>query len=141
MRTTDPTLPKEHDDAHHLTTRCGLHPGHLARRLVELPDIRPGRARPIDATRPERVDGDDRGGGGGPDCEPGWVDPIILSTKADADAPHPITTRDGSRVIGAWVNGLGWLPTDVVQSKAFDVDTWLAAERSLSAPVPGPAAD
>ena len=76
--------------------------------------------------------------GGGPDCEPGWVDPVVLSVKGDtaADEPEPIHTRDGQTVIGYWINGLGWLPVDVVEDPGFKVEDWMAAERSLSGPAP-----
>lgn len=76
--------------------------------------------------------------GGGPDCEPGWVDPVVLSVSGDdaADEPHPIHTRDGKTLIGYWINGLGWLPAEVVEDPGFRVEDWMEAEKSLSAAAP-----
>lgn len=76
--------------------------------------------------------------GGGPDCGTGWVDPIILSDRGNdgADLPHEILAKDGKTLLGYWVNGLGWLPRDIVEDPTFDLDEWLGAEQELSAPRP-----
>lgn len=76
--------------------------------------------------------------GGGPDCEPGWVDPIVLSDQGNdgADDPHPIYAEDAETIIGYWINGLGWMPAEIVAAPDFDLKLWLEAEDFISAPEP-----
>jgi hypothetical protein len=71
--------------------------------------------------------------GGGPDCESGFVDPIVLAMDPASDELHPIRTADGTTIIGYWLNGPGWIPTDIVDSDNFDVELWRQAHETLAA--------